>query len=247
MTVWYRLTESLDEAALASDAALLDDEERARSRRFVNAHDSRDFVAAHGLLRRALSRQRPIDPAVWQFESGAGGKPTLAAVHRGTPPLAFNLSHTRGLVACVVASAAQVGIDVESNDRGGDIEAIADRFFHPFESARLRDCPQTIRRSRFLELWTLKEAYLKGVGAGLSMSMQDCVFELDGAGDVRFSPASSVPDGWQFAVYGVAGDRYRMAIAWRDDIGARTPNVQTLDGDQASHPLVLLAASKAGE
>jgi 4'-phosphopantetheinyl transferase len=233
---------------LARDAALLTAGQHARSRRLRSADRRRDFVAAHGLLRRTLSRVRPLEPAEWRFEVGPTGKPAVVAAQRGDPPIAFNLSHTCGLVACIVSAGSSVGIDVERTDRDIDSDAIASRFFDPAEAAHLRTLADGARRCRFVELWTLKEAYVKAVGSGLSMPLRDCVFELEGAHAVRLSgAAASAAPQWQFALYGICGDRYRLAIACHGSVAAMRPLETVVEAGSESTPVQLLRTSRIGE
>ena len=96
-------------------------EERTRCARLAFASDRRDFIAAHALLRHALSAHGHRDAREWLFIPDANGKPELASAPGERPQLAFNLSHTRGLVACVVARDVDVGIDVERVGSGTDI------------------------------------------------------------------------------------------------------------------------------
>lgn len=76
---------------MARLAALLDGTETARAARLRDADARADFVAAHGLLRLALSRRRPsVAPAAWRFEAGPFGKPGIVAdapPGRPVPPL----------------------------------------------------------------------------------------------------------------------------------------------------------------
>ena len=76
---------------MARLAALLDGTETARAARLRDADARADFVAAHGLLRLALSRRRPsVAPSAWRFEAGPFGKPGIVAdapSDRPVPPL----------------------------------------------------------------------------------------------------------------------------------------------------------------
>lgn len=76
---------------MARLAALLDGIETARAARLRDADARAGFVAAHGLLRLALSRHRPsVAPAAWRFEAGPFGKPGIVAdapPDRPVPPL----------------------------------------------------------------------------------------------------------------------------------------------------------------
>ena len=99
-------------------AALLNDEERARVARFKYERHRLESLATRALVRTALSRSRPVPPQDWQFKSSPQGKPE-------TDPecgLRFNLSNSVGLVVCLVAEGeAEVGVDVESYERAGQI------------------------------------------------------------------------------------------------------------------------------
>ncbi|MCY2926549.1 MAG: hypothetical protein NT031_14140 [Planctomycetota bacterium] len=81
---------------------LLDDAELARCRRLGEGQARRQYVAAHGLVRQALSRYAPVAPRAWRFAPGPGGKPRIVGPADGAG-IRFNLSHTHGLAACAVA------------------------------------------------------------------------------------------------------------------------------------------------
>lgn len=94
---------------------------------------------------------------------GLGGKPRLA-----TGELHFNISHTSRLSVCAI-SASRVGVDVESTLRPAPAE-LPTRFFTVAELAELSADP-----SRFLPLFTRKEAWtkLKGFGIGVGLGHFD--------------------------------------------------------------------------
>lgn len=214
----YRFTDTLDDAALADMAACLSPEERTRADRFVFRDDRRDFLAAHALARMALSAHHPTPPAAWTFTANAFGKP---AVSSGGPPRAVNLTHTRGLVAVAVGENDDVGVDAEAIDRQVAPLELAGRFFAPSEVRDLRACSEQGRAIRFLELWTLKEAYIKAVGLGLSTPLDQFAFAFDEPATLRFQPPPGQSrDAWRFALF-APSDRTRLAVATRTAPGAR--------------------------
>jgi 4'-phosphopantetheinyl transferase len=75
------------------------------------------------------------------------------------------------MVACAVALAHDVGVDVEDTTRLGETIDIAERFFSKTEVEELRALPAHLQRERFFDYWTLKEAYVKGRGMGLSIPL----------------------------------------------------------------------------
>lgn len=217
---------------------ILSADERARAARFVFPRDRLMFVAAHALLREALSEYADVPPHAWHFAANEYGKPALAGRHAGVN-LTFNLAHTHGLVACVIGrtkhlgvgagmdvgmdAAIDVGIDVESIDLKVHSLDIATRYFSPSEVLQLQACPEGERAVRFIELWTLKEAYVKAIGEGLSHPLDTFSFTLDGTDSLQFEQAGAGnAPAWQFALYSPS-PLHRMAVAVGRDQRAAPP------------------------
>jgi 4'-phosphopantetheinyl transferase len=238
--LWYRVTDSLDDAAVTEAIALLSGDERARYANFVFPRDRRDFAAAHALVRRRLSDYEALPPEAWTFERTAHGKPALPVAQAGEPPLAFNLSHTRGLVACAVGRLADVGVDVEAVDRMADRQEVADRFFTREEIALLESVRGDQAAVRFTELWTLKEAYLKAVGVGLSRPLNEFGFGFPDAGHIRFAgPLGRRHDAWSFVLFAPTS-RTRMAVAIRSEwMGRFHVNARDDAGEQSLAALAM--------
>lgn len=154
-------------------------DEQARAARFVRGRDARPFLAAHGLVRHALSHVEPaVAPPAWRFVAGERGRPEVA--DGGEPR--FNLSHTARWVACVVTRELDCGVDVEATDRPTDHELLAGRTLTPAERRELEAAPESERPRRFIERWTLKEALAKALGLGLSLPFDENGFSgLPGA------------------------------------------------------------------
>ena len=177
------------------------------------ARDARDYAAAHALLRHALSRDDDRAPEQWRFDRTATGKPFL--IGAGDAPAAFSLSRAHGMVACAVTNGADVGVDVECIDRAVNTADIAARFFAPAETAHLLQLDPESRRNRFFDLWTLKEALVKALGAGMAMSLGSLAFTVDPGGLVRLdAPADVDPQAWEFGLF-APGPRHRLAVAAR--------------------------------
>jgi 4'-phosphopantetheinyl transferase len=177
---------------------VLDGEERARAARFVHERDRREFIAAHALLRILLQELAGGPAGAWRFAAGSHGKPALHPDHR-LGRLAFNISHTRGAVACAMTLDHDIGVDIEDLERPGRLVEIAHAYFAPAELATLRSAPPAGQRRVFLQLWTLKEAYIKAHGDGLSLPLDRFAFALSPPA-IAFAPG--FPDdaaAWQFS------------------------------------------------
>ena len=98
---------------------------------------------------------------------------------------------------------------------------LADRYFSMEEVHDLRSVPESLQRERFLEYWTLKEAYIKAKGKGLSIPLEQFAFRITDNLPlaVWFDPSlDDRPDGWCFLLARIAG-RYGMALAVQRDPG----------------------------
>jgi 4'-phosphopantetheinyl transferase len=172
-------------AILAQWRACLDTAELAQADRFRFDEDRSAYIAAHWLLRNALASVGGLPPEDWRFVVATQGKPGIDPV-LARPDLSFNLSHTRGFVACAVSFGSMIGIDVEGLSRKPDLE-IADRFFSPSEIVRLRRTAQDRQHHTFLRFWTLKEALIKATGEGLHRALDSFSFSLDPV-SIAFNP-----------------------------------------------------------
>ena len=213
--VWLADPDRLADPAIeARCLELLDDAEAKRNERMLVTSARREFLVGRWLVRRGLSRYVDVDPRDWSFEENEHGRPSV-----GAPALAddlrFNLSHTRGLAALVVAVGREVGVDVEAVDRSLDLVPIARRKFAPPEAERVVGAAETEQVERFFRYWTLKEAFLKAKGVGLSLGLDRFWFTFpeEGCVEAEFAPAlGDRPDRWRFSLLRVSR-RHRLALA----------------------------------
>ena len=188
----------------ATMLAVLSAGERERLDRFRFEGDRHLFLVAHALLRLALSRLADVDPHAWEFCAGPHGRPEIAAPRSR---LRFTLSHTRALAACAITIDGDIGLDVENTSRRVGLE-IADRFFSLREARALRRVAGPAQPARFFEYWTLKEAYLKARGLGLSLPLDRFSVYRDRRGVWRIAFAPSVDDNpsrWRFWSWRIGG------------------------------------------
>lgn len=142
---------------------ILSNYEQEKARSFKFADDRNAYVAAHLLLRSALSLHFPISPKDWVFESSFSGKPEQVNF---PGKVRFNISHTRGMVCCVL-SLYDSGIDIENIDslRKINFSGILFDIRKIFTSILLPT------RDKYLNAaicWTLQESSIKATGEGLA-------------------------------------------------------------------------------
>lgn len=215
--LWQVFPDTLrDPGLLRSYYALMCPEECVQHQRFRFEKGRHEYLVTRALVRTVLSRYADVDPYAWRFSKNAYGRPEIAAP-QGLLQLRFNLSHTDGLIVCLVALDREIGVDVENMTRRGETVEIADRFFSPIEATTLRALPEASQRYRFFEYWTLKEAYIKARGMGISLPLEQFSFLLDTNQPVRiaFDPRlADDPASWQFQQFRPT-PRHQMAVAIR--------------------------------
>ena len=215
--LWFRKTQGLADDAVTGADRSLSTEERARRDRFQFAADRRDFTIAHDLLRRTLSSYANVPPPDWRFTTNEYGKPSIDSEDRHLAGISFSLTHTRGCVACGVTPGETLGVDIERADRSLAVMEIADQYFSEEEAAWLRNCSDETRCVRFAELWTLKEAFLKATGLGLSGSLASVSFRFEEPGRILFNPPHvSERSVWRFALFDL-GSMLRLGVAVRNN------------------------------
>jgi 4'-phosphopantetheinyl transferase len=201
--LWYATPTDLDDAGRRDAcAALLTDEERARQAAFLFPQHRREFLATRALVRRALSSYVAIGPEAWCFVRGPHGKPAVdpsfaRAAGAAASRLRFNLSNAIHLVVCLVSEAGEVGVDVEPLARADRVLDVASVVFTASERAELARLEPRLRERRAVELWTLKESYMKARGLGFSLPPDS--FAMDGTRLAR-DPSAGDPAAWRFDV-----------------------------------------------
>ena len=202
-----------DQRRYEAELDLLSPDELARHDRLRFDHSRRMFTATRALARTTLSRYVDRDPREWRFEIDRHGKPYLASTEPG-PGLWFNLTNTRGAVACVVSVAhSRIGVDIEHLGRQTDLLALAKRYFATPEVEDLRCRDPATRLRRFFTYWTLKESYIKAVGVGVSLGLGRFWFSVgdDGIGVDFAEDLDDDPGRWQFALIEPLHD-YLLAV-----------------------------------
>jgi 4'-phosphopantetheinyl transferase len=170
--LWSVGFETIDTHLLTVFRQSLWDEERARADQFRFERDHVLYVTAHALLHAMLGVYAETG---FRLRTNEWGKPEIDAPGNS---LRFNLTHTNGLAACAVTMIDDLGVDAEARGRVTDYLELAGRFFAPSEAAYIGALTDADRQSAFLQLWTLKEAFIKAVGKGLSIPLDEFAFTL---------------------------------------------------------------------
>ncbi|HWV14547.1 MAG TPA: 4'-phosphopantetheinyl transferase superfamily protein [Cellvibrio sp.] len=156
-----------------------------------------EFIATRALVRLCLSRYTNEPPQSLQLKTAEKGKPFLAGANT---PIQFNLSHCNQVAVLVIGWQAALGVDIESTTRNRSQREIAARYFHPLELAQLEKLDNPAHNTHFFRLWTLKEAFFKATGEGISAGLEKAAFHLEGQ-TINAQLADELntqADDWQF-------------------------------------------------
>ena len=194
--------------------ALLNADERAQQQRFIPVAKQHEYLVTRVMVRTVLGKMLGLAPAALTFSVNQWGRPTLSP-GLAASPLHFNVSHTDGLIVCLVSSSHEVGVDTELLTRAPNVLALAPRVFAPMERIELAALPIAQQAKRAVVLWTLKESYIKARGMGLALALDGFAFRFEGA-QVRLEVEPALDDDgarWQFQTHLLGAHCVSTAIA----------------------------------
>jgi 4'-phosphopantetheinyl transferase len=124
-----------------------------------------------------------------------------------------------------------VGIDVEGVKHSPTQRRIATRYFSEAENRQLDACMPSEYAARFIEVWTLKESFIKAIGTGLNHLLNSFSVAFDASGGIHFDSSESTGPAWQFAL-AAPSPRYRLGVAVRCEAPGRRYRI-TLQDDES--------------
>jgi len=212
--MWYVRNQ---DANADAHLALLSADEKQRMARLQVASMRQQFVVTRASVRTILSFSFPeIAATDWVFDRNPWGRPGIANPE-AKGRVSFNIAHTDGLIVIALSGSGEVGVDVERDSRETRALALADRYFSASEAAALRASASEDLHRHFLDLWTLKEAYIKACGKGLAMPLRSISFTLNDA-DLRVAfdeECADDPLRWQFWQLAL-GEAHHVGLALVD-------------------------------
>ncbi|MEE3469331.1 MAG: 4'-phosphopantetheinyl transferase superfamily protein [Butyrivibrio hungatei] len=197
----------LSDAEFECALSKIDPEQKDRIMRFHFIEDKKRALAGILLSKYAIAKVFGISLDEIRVEKNKYGKPHVV----GKRGVHFNISHSGDYVVCAVAG-SPVGIDVQ--EISGQNLDVADRFFSQEERDALAMCEGDAKRKLFYEIWSLKEAYIKCIGMGLSKPLDEFgVFKE--AGKYRLIDKGERIEEYHFCKYDI-DERYSLCVCSQD-------------------------------
>lgn len=154
---------------------------------------------AHALLRECLKPRKIAYNENTPIVKNEMGKPSLAEF----PEVKYNLSHANGIAACIVSD-CECGIDCEQVRQYRP--NVLRRAFSEGERQLLESTPEELRDLMFFRLWTLKEAYVKALGIGISYPLDTAEFSFGGGRIITDI------EGYSFRQYIIRNGRFVVSV-----------------------------------
>lgn len=170
--------------------ALLNDAEKEKEATFLRPELQKKYINTRGVLRKILGSYLNVNPQKIRINTGEHGKPFV------DDELFFNLSHTGNKFAIAVSNNAEVGIDLEQYKNRTNLQGLVGKCFSKEEQAYWHKLTKPQKVTMFYRFWVRKEAFVKAVGRGIALGLNQCA--VDPQNQLRFI---SIPD-----KYGVEDD-----------------------------------------
>ncbi len=149
--------------------ALLDESEAKRWKKFGSKAARRRYALCRAALRVNLCDRLGCSNRELSFGYLRHGKP-FAKVNGAPSGGSFNLSHSgqHGLIG--FSCLDSIGVDLEVRTPRRDFDSIGSRIYGPLERRALSTAKDEEKADIFYRLWSLKEALIKALGTGFSLS-----------------------------------------------------------------------------
>lgn len=134
------------------------------------------FIKNRLALKLILAKYLHISPQEIFFDYTIKGKPFINQ-NINHSSIYFNLSHKNNYTIYTIAL-QNIGVDLEKIDKEVKIEKIAKRFFCKEEYEYLKKIKEEDKLESFFRIWTIKEAYFKLTGEGLSGGLNTIYIDI---------------------------------------------------------------------
>lgn len=161
-------TWQVNQPAPSQGMTYLSEDEMEKSERFKFSKHKNMYQNSHIVLRYILEQYIGLPSLKIQFETNSFGKPRVIAA-QNQHGIHFNLSHTEQLATCVFTKERSVGVDIENSNRIFENDFIIELLT---EKERQKFATSKLSFERIVQLWTIKEAWLKLHGMGIGQLHQ---------------------------------------------------------------------------
>lgn len=137
---------------------------------------ARLFLISRVLVKTILADKLGISPHEVNIQLHPNGKPFV----QGSKTVYFNLTHSADVIILAMTEEGEIGVDIEQVDREFEwmrVDSVLDLSeIEWIKEKELTDSSSVYQR--FFQIWTLKEAYIKCTGEGMSRHLKKLNFHV---------------------------------------------------------------------
>jgi len=169
----------------------LNDDEKVKVASFTRPGIQKKYIKTRGVLRKVLGEYLEIKSQDIEIKIAEHGKPFVE-----NEALFFNLSHTANRLVIAVSNNSEIGIDLEQYKYRKNLQGLVKKCFSEEEKHFWESLSAQQQVMLFYQLWVRKEAFVKAIGRGIAVGLDQCVINPK-----QQTEFLSIPN-----EYGVAGD-----------------------------------------
>lgn len=217
----WQLMIANDLCKIYTESAILDllsPLEYLRYQRFRVPGKKNEFLHSRLLLRTLIHYYTPYHPSEIQIIPDELGKPFFYHNSKRIQPN-FNLSHTKGMMTCIVGNIKHLGCDIEILSKTHNTDELVRFVLCLEEIDTYQSLPDNQQQPFFLRSWAMKEAYTKALGQGLRIPLDSLrITGILADKGQRIFHTGQLPDSapssssWFFQVFTLTPD-YVLAVA----------------------------------
>ena len=222
--IWYYTGKSILRAEIEKYSYWLDESENKRVQTRVRPLDRDEFISSHLFLRKVLSLYTGISPGDIVFPHHPSGKPFMLLPTE--KHFFFSMSRSAGAIAVGVSRSIEMGIDLERIDEDMPWKEMASSHFPPGEAEIFKSHSDPLET--FYRYWTLREAALKYLGTGLSVSPEKVKVSIPQEGGETFSIITFSSVGFSDILTGVSvtENDFVLSLVFKAERGAQYPELE---------------------
>lgn len=148
----------------------LDIEEHDTYLRYRVDADRLRFLLARVVLKSIIHELFELPIEQIHFKKNPYGKLYFNLLYQYSS-IEFNISHSYEYCIIAMGLNSPIGVDIEYKKRNIDYLGLAQRFFSSLEYKQLLKLSVNLREDGFFKTWTCKEAFLKGIGFGITFGL----------------------------------------------------------------------------
>jgi len=180
-----------EEAGQQNYYELLNGDEKLKVASFIRPEIQKKYIKTRGVLRKVLAKYLDIKPQEIDIQIAEHGKPFVE-----NEELFFNLSHTANRLVIAVSNNSEIGIDLEQYKYRKNLQGLVKKCFSEEEKYFWESLSVQQQAMLFYQLWVRKEAFVKAIGRGIAVGLDQCVINPKQQTEFLSIPSE----------YGVAGD-----------------------------------------